>query len=147
MIRPARPAEAQALCALVRAAYAHYLPRLGSEPGPMRDDYGARIAAGQAWLLEQEGALLGAVVLEAAADALWLDNVAVAPAARGRGLGRRLIVFAEEQARARGFARLRLYTHEKMTENLALYARLGFRETHRGVQSGFPRVFMEKPLA
>jgi hypothetical protein len=33
-----------------------------------------------------------------------------------------------------------------MTENLAIYARLGYRETARHSQDGYDRVFMEKDL-
>ncbi len=147
MIRPARPEEAETLRALVRAAYAHYVPRLGREPAPMTDDYAARIAAGQAWVLEDGGETLGVLVLEDRPDGLLLDNIAVAEAARGAGHGRRLMEFAEVEARRRGHRRICLYTHEKMIENLTLYSRLGYRETHRGVEAAFTRVFMEKHLA
>ena len=41
---------------------------------------------------------------------------------------------------------LRLYTHETMTENIALYTRLGFAETGRGHDAGYDRVFMTKRL-
>jgi hypothetical protein len=33
-----------------------------------------------------------------------------------------------------------------MTENLALYGRLGFVETHRGEEIGLNRVYMTKTL-
>ena len=33
-----------------------------------------------------------------------------------------------------------------MTENIALYLRLGFAETHRAVEDGYERVFMRKPV-
>jgi hypothetical protein len=33
-----------------------------------------------------------------------------------------------------------------MIENMALYARLGFVETHRAGEHGFRRVFMEKQV-
>ena len=143
-MRLAQPDEAAALRALVRAAYAHYVPRLGREPAPMSDDYEARIAAGQAWLLEQDAAPIGALVLQDTAEGLLLDNIAVAEFARGRGHGRAMMAFAEAQTLARRHTRLWLCTHEKMVENIALYTRLGFAETHRETQSGFARVFMEK---
>jgi GNAT superfamily N-acetyltransferase len=146
-LRPARPGDAATLRALVRAAYAHYVPRMGREPAPMGDDYEARIAAGQAWLLEQDGVTIGALVLEDTAEGLLLDNIAVAEAARGKGHGRAMIGFAEAETLRRGQTRLWLYTNEKMVENIALYTRLGFRETHREQQAGFARVFMEKLLA
>jgi GNAT superfamily N-acetyltransferase len=146
-LRLACPDEAGLLRNLVRAAYAHYVPRLGREPAPMTDDYAARITAGQAWLLEANGAPIGALVLEDTSEGLLIDNIAVSAEARGTGLGRRLMAFAEDEARRHGHARLWLYTNEKMTENIALYTRLGYRETRRAEQDGHRRVFMEKPLS
>lgn len=52
-----------------------------------------------------------------------------------------------ERARERGAPALTLYTSEKMAENLALYARLGYRETGRRAEDGFARVYMVKTLA
>ncbi len=144
--RPARPEEAGALRGLVRAAYAEWVPAVGREPGPMLDDYAARIAAGEAWVVEQDGMLLGAIVLEEGGDALLLDNIAIAPAARGKGLFRVLMAFAEAEARHRGHPRIRLYTHERMERNVGLYLACGYVETHRAEQAGFQRVFMEKTL-
>ena len=74
------------------------------------------------------------------------DLPAIRPSAQGAGLGRRLLEFAEEQARQRGLARLDLYTNEVMTENQAIYARLGYRETGRRTEDGYQRVYMEKDL-
>ncbi len=145
-IRPALPKEAAALTALVEAAYGHYVARIGRRPGPMEDDYAARIAAGQAWVAEGDAGPVGLLVLEDQPDALLLDNVAVAPEAQGRGIGRALIAFAEAEARRRGHRQIRLYTHVLMTENIALYTRLGFAETGRVSEKGFQRVYMEKPL-
>ncbi|WP_431283521.1 GNAT family N-acetyltransferase [Humitalea sp. 24SJ18S-53] len=141
MIRPALPGDAPACTALVAAAYTPWIARIGRAPGPMLDDMAARIAAGQCWVLDDEG-IAGLVVLEAKPDGLWLDNVAVARP--GRGIGRQLIDFAEAEAQRRGYDRLRLYTHVLMTENRALYARLGYVETALFTEAGFERVAMEK---
>lgn len=145
-LRPARSGEGPALAALVDAAYGHYVARIGRKPGPMLDDYAARIAAGQAHVAEDAtGTLLGLVVLEDCEDgALLLDNVAVSPAAQGTGVGRVLIQLAEAEARRRGASVVRLYAHEKMVENIALYARIGFAEVGRLEEKGFRRVYMEK---
>lgn len=144
--RPARAEDEAALRDLVRAAYAPWVAVIGREPGPMADDYAARIAAGQAWVVDGAGGLRGAIILEDAADALLVDNVAVAAEAQGSGLGRALMAFAEAEARRRGHPRLRLYTHEKMARNIALYERLGFVQTHRAEQAGFARVFMTREI-
>lgn len=144
MIRPALPHEAPVLTALVRAAYAPYVPRLGREPAPMGDDYAARIDAGQAWVLEEAGAITGVLVLEDRAEGLLIDNIAAA--VPGQGIGGALMDFAEAEARRRGHARIRLYTHARMVENIALYAKRGYAETRRATEKGFDRVFMAKPL-
>ena len=112
----------------------------------MMDDYAQRIANGQAWVLEEKPALVGLLVLEDAADALLLDNVAVPSSAQGKGHGRALIAFAEAEARRRGHVRVRLYTNVLMVENMAFYGRLGFRETGRACEKGYDRVYMVKEL-
>ena len=145
--RRATSDDLQAVACIVLAAYAHYVPRLGREPGPMLDDYGALIEHGRVHVVERDGVAEGVVVLIPQDDAMLLDNVAVAPAAQGTGLGRALLAFAEREAVAAGYRSIRLYTNEAMTENIRLYARLGYRETHRVVEQGLRRVYMAKPLA
>jgi ribosomal protein S18 acetylase RimI-like enzyme len=147
MIRPATAQDRAAIEAIVDAAYAVYLPRIGKPPGPMLDDYAERIAEGAVSVAEDKDGVVAAIlVLLPKPDHLLLDNIAVRPDRQGRGLGRRLVAFAEAETRRRGFAELRLYTHETMTENIVLYARLGFVETGRGEQDGYARVFMAKRL-
>ena len=55
------------------------------------------------------------------------------------------VLFAE--ARRRGHSQVRLYTHVLMVENVAIYGRLGFLETHRVTEKGYDRVYMTKRLA
>lgn len=130
----------------MRAAYAPWVARIGREPGPMGDDYGALIRAGRVHVVEHGGVVQGVLVLIPEDGAMLLDNVAVAPAAQGLGLGRRLLAFAEQAARQAGCRCVRLYTNEAMAENVGLYSRLGYAETHRGEERGFRRVYMVKPL-
>ncbi len=145
--RPARPEEAHSLRRIVNEAYGPYIARMGKAPGPMLDDYAKRIDDGQAWVLEMGGAIAGLVVLEDDGQgALLLDNIAVTPSAQGQGIGRRLIAFTESEARRRNCQQVRLYTHVLMVENIALYNRLGFRETGRVSEKGFDRVYMAKPV-
>ena len=73
---------------IVQAAYAHYIARIGREPGPMLDDYAALIDAGRVHVGMRDGVVQGILVLIPQNDAMLLDNVAVAPEAQGSGLGR-----------------------------------------------------------
>lgn len=112
----------------------------------MLDDYRALIAAGRVHVAEHEGGVQGVLVLIPQDGAMLLDNVAVAPGVQGLGLGRRLLQFAERAARALGYRSIVLYTHEAMTENVRLYSRIGYAETHRAEEKGFRRIYMAKPL-
>ena len=60
-------------------------------------------------------------------DYCYLQDLFVAEAARGRGLGRRLIGAVEETARAAGASRMYWLTHETNTNARALYDRLAER--------------------
>jgi ribosomal protein S18 acetylase RimI-like enzyme len=112
----------------------------------MDDDYAHRIAAGEVTVAEEGSTLLALLVTEVHPTHLLIDNVAVSPAAQGRGLGTRLLVEAEQQARALGLKLLRLYTHAMMASNIALYRRAGFTEIARISEKGFDRVYMQKTL-
>jgi len=144
MIRPARADEAEWARALVRRAYALYVPRMGKEPAPMLADYAALIEAGEVQVLVESGKPVALVVLRPDEDALFIENIAVDPAIQRKGYGRALLAFAERDARRLGLTALRLYTNAAMTENLTYYPRLGFRETDRREEDGYKRVFFEK---
>jgi len=147
VIRRAHPEDQAAVEAIVQAAYAVYVERIGKPPGPMLDDYQRLIADGAVSVLEAtDGAIAAIIVLLAKPDHLLLDNVAVRPDQQGQGLGRRLIAFAASEAGRLGYRELRLYTHAMMTENIALYARLDFTETGRRREAGYDRVYMSRYL-
>ena len=145
-IRAATAADVSAVAQIVDDAYRSYVPRMGKPPGPMLDDYSARVSEGVVWVIEEGAAIVGVLVLLPKREHLLLDNIAIAPARQGLGLGRRLLVFAEAEALRRGYHEIRLYTHEKMTENQRIYAAIGYEETGRCTEAGYERVFMRKQL-
>ena len=112
----------------------------------MTADYDALIAAGEVWVIREGGRRLGRARAAAAAARAARRERRRAPDRQGAGLGRALMAFADDHARAAGLAEVMLYTNERMTENLRFYPALGFTETGRGMQDGFARVFYRKPL-
>lgn len=147
-LRPATLADANAIRALTRAAYAKWVPVVGREPAPMTADYEAALHLHRFDLLEEAGELVALVETLAREDHLWVENVAVAPAWQGRGLGRRLLAHAEALARNAGLAELRLLTNAAFTANIALYERLGYAVTSREEYPGRgTAVFLAKRLA
>lgn len=88
----------------------------------------------------------GAIVLEAAYAEI--KRMYVAPAARGLGVGRRLLAALEDAAAAEGRPMLRLETGGGQPEALALYRSAGFVETPPfGAYAADPlSIFMAKPV-
>jgi len=144
--RRATADDVDAITALVQAAYAKYVARIGTEPLPMVADYAAVVRAHQVWLVDGADGLQAVLELIPADDHLLVENIAVAPDIQARGLGRQLMAFAASEARRQGYAELRLYTNEKMHENIAFYGRLGFVESGRSVRDGRHIVFMTQRL-
>ncbi len=145
-IRPARAGEADGLKAVAEAAYAPYIERIGRRPAPMDADFTAHILRGEAFAADLANGLCGYIILFPRGDHLFVENVAVHPDAQGGGIGAALLEFAEAEARRRARSALELYTNAKMTENLSLYPRLGYRETGRRREAGFDRVYFRKDL-
>ena len=143
-LRLAVPSDLPAIKALIDAAYTRYLTRMDKPPAPLFRDYGPSVEEGTTWVT---GSPITAVLtLYPRADHLYVENVAVDPSAQGQGLGRALMEFAEAEAVRRGLHRMALVTHEAMTENQAIYARLGYKEVERRVEDGYRRIYMEKQL-
>jgi ribosomal protein S18 acetylase RimI-like enzyme len=113
----------------------------------MLDDYGQVIQQHQVFVAEQQSQVVGVIVLILKGRGILLDNVAVHPAQQGQGVGVRLITLAEAESRRQGFMQLDLYTHESMTENIAMYKKLGYFETERRTERGYQRVYMRKVLS
>lgn len=146
LIRPANPRDLPAIERIIEEAYSPYVGRIGRKPGPMLDDYAALVADGSVNVLARDGIVQGLLVLIPEADGMLLDNIAVSPSAQGMGLGGTLMRFAEDAARSAGCRFIRLYTNVAMTENIAIYERAGYAETHRAEEKGLQRVYMSKAL-
>lgn len=147
MIRRATASDEPAIRQCAERAYSRYVAAIGKRPAPMDADYLALITAGQVHVsVDQHQQLLGYIAFYPQGDCMLLDSVAVLPEAAGRGVGKALIQFCEDTARHHKLRAVQLYTNEKMRDNLAIYPRLGYRETERLSEDGFRRVFFEKRL-
>jgi len=125
-LRRATRDDLPAVVALQKAAYAKNRPLLGVEPLPLLADYAQVFAAYEVYLAERDGALDGVLILEPRADDLLIWSVAVAPAAQGRGVGNRMLAFADDRARELKRSCVRLYTGQPLTFNIAWYTRHGY---------------------
>ncbi|WP_127997302.1 bifunctional helix-turn-helix transcriptional regulator/GNAT family N-acetyltransferase [Piscinibacter defluvii] len=89
-----------------------------------------------AWIAERDGRRLGCVFLVQARDearqqvipaAAQLRMLLVEPAARGQGLGRRLVDECERFARAQRYRRILLWTNRNLDAARAIYEKAGYR--------------------
>jgi ribosomal protein S18 acetylase RimI-like enzyme len=152
-IRPATAADVAAVKAVTDAAYTPYIERIGLVPRPMEADHAADVAAGKVFVTGAPAAdgtggreVAGLVVVEARADHLFLDSIAVCPGAHGQGVGRRLLHFVDAHARALGLPEVRLYTNAMMWENQKIYPRYGYQLVERRVDGPYDRLHYRKRL-
>jgi len=89
-------------------------------------------------------AVLTAVILW---DWIYIDELWVCATLRGKGVGRRLILLAEEFCVARGLEGIWLWTQSWQAEGF--YRRLGYEEFTRfqNFPRGYTRIGFRKPLA
>ena len=149
-LRRADAADADAVAACAIEAFRTYIPRLGLTPIPMTKNYGAAIANAQVWVAtqqqEQQAQAVAALVLDITDEGFLIDVIAVLPQHQGTGVGRALLELAEREALRQGHDSIYLFTNEKMTENRALYERIGYVEYKRLVLEQRTRVFLRKRL-
>lgn len=142
-IRPFSAADADAVNSVALAAFAQY-EGVYSDWEVLTRSVGAMAAlAGQGEILvaEEEDGIVGAVVYVAPGTSPRADffepewpiirMLVVDPAARGRGLGRRLTEECVARARRDGAALIALHTSPAMTAALALYRKMGFELERR----------------
>ncbi|MFD9223193.1 GNAT family N-acetyltransferase [Streptomyces sp. NPDC060064] len=141
-IRPAALDDVPLVKAVTDAAYHHYIERIGVVPAPMEADHTAEVAAGRVFVVGDP--VQGVIVLVPEAGHLLLESIAVHPGAHGTGLGRRLLIFAEEYAGELGLSEIRLYTNALMWENQQLYPRYGYEVVERRVDGPYDRIHYRK---
>ncbi|MEV5175577.1 GNAT family N-acetyltransferase [Streptomyces flaveolus] len=143
-VRPAATDDVPAVRAVTDAAYHPYVARIGVVPQPMEADHMADVAAGKVFVTGEP--VVGLVVVEAFADHLFLDSIAVHPDAHGTGVGRRLLRFVDARARELGLDEIRLYTNAMMWENQRIYPKYGYEVVERRVDGPYDRIHYRKRL-
>ena len=129
-IRRASAGDATAIAELLVAAFAEY-QSLFSEPAfdvvrPRAPEIIGRLAEGPVWVAVTPDGVVGTVSAVARGTDMWVRSMAVAPAARGQGVARRLLGAIEAWMRRRRFRRLHLTTAPFMGQAIRLYERAGF---------------------
>lgn len=125
-MREATSADVPALVALINAAFAvewAFIDRDRTSP----DEILGLLLKGTFPVIDgPPGALQACVYLERRASRVYLGMLAVHPSQQKRGLGRRLMLDAEQRCRAWGCAGIDIRIVNRRTELPAIYAQMGF---------------------
>jgi ribosomal protein S18 acetylase RimI-like enzyme len=151
-IRGAQEADAAAVAALWTAAYADAGPEGRREPYALRE-YFAVAASAAVRVVEEAGEVVAVVALfppgapgrsVAGPGEAELARLAVADAARRRGIGRALVERCAVEARESGAAAIALWSRPYQVDAHRLYESLGYRrvpERDGEDRDGLRRVF------
>ena len=142
LIRDARPSDREAIQAVTLSAYEEYAAPMQSHWEMYRQSIIATLAdvkPAEQIVAEQNGSIVGAVLLYPAGTVLSLPNgdsitltwpevrlLAVAPTARGQGLGGTLMQECIRRARQSEAAALTLHTTDMMRVAMRMYEQMGF---------------------
>ena len=130
------------LLQLVRDAFAYMDARIdppSSLKGMGIEAFQAKAAAETLFLAEEGERLIGCAFAALRDDCVYVGKVAVAEAARGRGVARALFAATEDLARAHGRPFLELQTRVELLENHATFAALGFHKVGETAHAGYSR--------
>lgn len=131
-IRQARPADVAAMSAAESSAGQLFSGVAGYEwiaqsEGHSESAFGKFIMNGNAWVVtDRENNPAGFILVSNLGAGLHIDELSVAGAHQGQGLGRQLIERVKNVALARGCSTLTLTTFREVAWNRPYYERLGF---------------------
>lgn len=132
---------------IVYHAYSSYIPLLGRTPPTFLEDFDSHVESGNLWLCDMNGIISAMVVLTPKLDHMLIQAMCVDPQYQGQGFGRDLLAFSETRTRILGFPEMRLYTNSRMSRNIRIYRKWGFRQTHVESYGWGDRIHMRKSLA
>lgn len=150
-VRAAREGDTDAIVSIVNEAYrveAFFVAGDRTHAAEVRD----LVRAGQCYVAEDAGRVVACVEVAAKDGRGYFGMLAVSPAIQGRGLGRRLIAFAEDTARAAGCAVMDIKVVNVRGDLVRFYESLGYGITgtepyvHRPVLQPCHFVLMAKGL-
>jgi GNAT superfamily N-acetyltransferase len=132
VVRPAMDVDGEGVVRMLEAAFAPlaalYTPAAYVATVPGAEEIQARLREPETgcWVALVDGRMAGTVTATRRPDGVYVRSMAVVPAARGNGVGRRLLDEVVRFAEASGARRLSLSTTPFLEAAIRLYAACGF---------------------
>lgn len=124
-IRAATDADQPAVIAVLEAAYAPYKEHM-SVLTPSHEDIEREVADFKTWVVEEQGKIVGAMVLHPMPDHFTVLDLGVHPEAQHKGYSRLLLNTAEAEARKSKIAELLSITHKFHHDAHSFFEKLGW---------------------
>jgi GNAT superfamily N-acetyltransferase len=139
---PADFAEWDSVRTLILEAFASMEGRIEPPSSALRltpQSMAVDAANGALFLARSGSAVVGCVFVRQKEEALYIGKLAVRPNMQGTGIGKALVRAAQQEARALGLKELELQTRIELTENHALFAKMGFKKICETTHPGYGR--------
>lgn len=153
-VRTATPADSAGIASVLHEAFREfkelYTPEAFAATTPNETRIRDRMTEGTVWIAVQSNRIVGTVAgVPRDARLFYIRSMAVLPAARGLGLGLRLLGELEAFAAQNGYERLFLSTTPFLHAAIGLYERIGFQRSEKGPHDlyGTPLFTMEKNVS
>jgi len=152
-VSPAGFTDWPRLVGLVRDSFAYMDSRI-DPPSSLKEmgieEFKAKAVEETLILAEDDQTIIGCAFAALRDDCVYVGKVAVAQAARGKGVARAMFAAAEALAREHGREFLELQTRVELVENQATFAALGFQKVAESAHAGYDRptsITMRKRVA
>jgi ribosomal protein S18 acetylase RimI-like enzyme len=131
LIREARHEEIEIVHGIMIEAFAEYIGILQPPSGALRET----IQSIQSKIEDKGGAIIafedntavGATIYYYQENYMYIGRVSVLPTYRGKGIGREMIYYLEQQAINIGYSETRVEVRLSLPNNLRLYEKLAYR--------------------
>lgn len=125
---------------VIKAAFAEYEGRLEPPSSAERKTVAIvreELQRATAVVAQHGQTIIGSVFYRLQGDAVYLDRLAVLPAWRGQGVGRRLVEIVEGKTAELGLKSVTLSVRIALTENQVYYRKLGYGFVAYGTHAGY----------
>ena len=135
-IRLSHPSEASAIAEVIREAFAEYKASYTAQGFAATilstEQVLTRFTEGPIWLAISDGEIIGTAAAVLKTNSLYIRSMAVLPLARGRQVGKLLLLESERYACSQNRRQLVLSTTPFLLPAIRLYEGFGFRRTDDG---------------
>jgi len=109
-----------------------YTPQAFAATVPTADQIQARLGEGPTWIALDRQDIMGTASAVAKESGVYIRSMAVAPSARGKRIGHKLLEAIEDFASTQGLTRLFLSTTPFLDHAIKLYKNHGFKRSSEG---------------